>query len=378
MSWKPIDRVARTSPRPRGFTLVEMLVVIAIIGVLAALLIPAVYSAYVKAKEAALAVEIASLTNALEKYKGEKGDYPPSLGEGNYGNDLVWNQSVLRNHIIKAYPKIDPGELLLFRRLATHLSQSEALVFFLTLTRDDAKFPFFGASYPRRANITADLNDATFVPFTRDSTVSPPSQNSSVFGTSYVNASKYKNYGISFEENRLFEMTGAFDLDDVPSLVAKNCKASVYIYVDSRTYPLHFRDVDPSVMPSDATLHPITPVLASGEGTRDTNSSYADSTNVGSVVDVIRPYFADSLDPNQRYRFQNPETFQILAAGLDGKFSNSHTVFKRCPSKRAVAMSNGGNTHADAGLITLENWIDDRDNMTNFSGGKKLDDMPTQ
>lgn len=355
-----------------GFTLVEMLVVIAIIGVLAALLIPTIYSALGGAKTAALGVEVASISNAIEKYKSERGEYPPSLGEGNYENDTVWNTSVARLHIVNCYRNIDPGELLLFRRLANHLSQSEALVFFLTLTRDDARYPFFGASYPavRRANIVNDLSDPNFVPFTRDATQTPLSQASPVYpappnANAYANPSPYKNYGFNFDAARLLDMTGDNDLDDVPSYVGKFCKAAVYIYCDARTYNMHYRDLyNPSL--AAPYIPPYTALTASGEGT-------------GAVTaDQTRPYFADQQVANGPFNFQNAQTFQVIAAGLDGRFTNSLTgpyALKRLPSKRAITFSNGGANHTDAGIIPLDYWLDDRDNVANFSGGKKLDDL---
>src|SRR5687768_8112607 len=66
--------------RSRGFTLVEMLVVIAIIVILMALLIPVTMGVISRARNAAIAVEIRELKVALEKYKETHGDYPPSMG----------------------------------------------------------------------------------------------------------------------------------------------------------------------------------------------------------------------------------------------------------------------------------------------------------
>src|SRR5213075_1249213 len=93
----PKDR-PMSSRQSRGFTLTEMLVVIAIIAVLAGLLLPAVMIAIRTARNTAIGLEIKQLDTALEAYRLEKGDYPPNFR----------NIDVVRRHITKCYPRIDP------------------------------------------------------------------------------------------------------------------------------------------------------------------------------------------------------------------------------------------------------------------------------
>ena len=62
---------------PRGFTLVEMLVVIAIIGILAAFLVVAVSGALWKAKQTKIKMEVNQLASAMETFKSKYGSYPP-------------------------------------------------------------------------------------------------------------------------------------------------------------------------------------------------------------------------------------------------------------------------------------------------------------
>ena len=68
---------APTLPQRGGFTLVELLVVITIIGVLAALIVPSVFQARVSAKNAAIKAEIDMLHMAIMNYKNEYGSFPP-------------------------------------------------------------------------------------------------------------------------------------------------------------------------------------------------------------------------------------------------------------------------------------------------------------
>ena len=63
---------------PRGFTLVELLVVILILAILIALLLPALNGALRTAKNAAVGGEINQLAQALASFKAKYGDYPPS------------------------------------------------------------------------------------------------------------------------------------------------------------------------------------------------------------------------------------------------------------------------------------------------------------
>ncbi len=81
--WKPrseprtTDHGPRTTRR-RGFTMIELLMVIIIIGILMALLLPAIQSAMRTARNAAVSSEINQLAQALENFKSRYGDYPPS------------------------------------------------------------------------------------------------------------------------------------------------------------------------------------------------------------------------------------------------------------------------------------------------------------
>ena len=66
--------IARRSSR--GFTLLELMVVIVIIGVLAALIAPSVLSRVGQAKVTAAQTDISTIMNALKTYKLDNGRYP--------------------------------------------------------------------------------------------------------------------------------------------------------------------------------------------------------------------------------------------------------------------------------------------------------------
>ncbi len=64
--------------RPRGFTLVELMVVMLVLAVLIALLLPALNGALRTSRNAAVGSEINQLAQALNAFKAKYGDYPPS------------------------------------------------------------------------------------------------------------------------------------------------------------------------------------------------------------------------------------------------------------------------------------------------------------
>lgn len=74
----PIER----PPRPTGFTMVELLVVVAVIGVLAALLFPSLSSARHAAERARTRLRFGQWVIAVEAFRSEYGAYPVFASDG--------------------------------------------------------------------------------------------------------------------------------------------------------------------------------------------------------------------------------------------------------------------------------------------------------
>lgn len=63
----------------RGFTLLELIVVIAIIGILATIAMPAMKDMPRRANEAVLKTNLRTMRDVIDQFYGDKGHYPPSL-----------------------------------------------------------------------------------------------------------------------------------------------------------------------------------------------------------------------------------------------------------------------------------------------------------
>ena len=73
---------ARPAAPPRaGFTLVELLVVLAVVGLLLSLAMPRYFDSVERAREAALKHDLAVMRDAIDKHLADTGRYPGSLDE---------------------------------------------------------------------------------------------------------------------------------------------------------------------------------------------------------------------------------------------------------------------------------------------------------
>jgi len=83
----------------RGFSLVEVLIVIAVLGILAAIVVPEYQDQTEKAKESAAKDNLRILRDAIERYAIEHNDVPP----GYMGNDpaAFANFNIFCNQLVK-------------------------------------------------------------------------------------------------------------------------------------------------------------------------------------------------------------------------------------------------------------------------------------
>ncbi|MDA0817937.1 MAG: prepilin-type N-terminal cleavage/methylation domain-containing protein [Planctomycetota bacterium] len=99
-------RTATGPHRRSGFTLVELLVVLLIVGMLAAILTPVVMQSLAKARNAAIKSEIDMLHMAIMNYKNEYGSFPPCID-----TPVGGGSGLVARHVQRLFPRAAPAVL---------------------------------------------------------------------------------------------------------------------------------------------------------------------------------------------------------------------------------------------------------------------------
>jgi prepilin-type N-terminal cleavage/methylation domain-containing protein len=312
----------------RAFSLVEMLVVIVIIGILAAILVPVTGQAIRSAKRTAIVTEMSDLSRAIEAYKLDRKGYFPDFTN--------WQAVIV--HLQRSFPRnnfnlnswVNPSQAPATRH-PRDLDAAEALVFWLSLTKNNPRNPITGQG-------------------------------------------ENKVY-YDFKAEQLTDLDG----DGWPEYVSKHATGAPYVYFDGRSLPVT-GGTAPNIGPAYAYAWAVYPSpYGSSAGpapfslARDLTTLPGAGTNPS--VGVVRPYrssimAADSkawpLDTASNTRqWIEPGKFQIIHPGLDNHFGfesmdNNVLRYKTFPAL---------NYYVDGTTLT-----EDFDNLTSFSDGRTIGD----
>lgn len=349
MKTSPVSR-----PQPsarRGFTLVELLAVIAILSILMAFLIPAVMNARRAARIVQVKTEMGNLDAAIATFKQEFGIEPPSRITLQ-PSGVPWtgwdpDSAAL---IQRMWPQFDPLNSGATWTSAVTLNGAECLVFFLGGVTDS-----YGAP----------------IGFSRNP--------ASPFSTS--GSSRIRPF-YQFSVDRLIDLNSNGFREYRDPLGATNIAPYVYFSsYDGSGYPFEIDDTPPTCgyfCGYDRTVTPPQPII---DQSCDTywycTDNWSDSSNSGLMM---RPYYttvpdiADSTNSSMTtppYRMQSqasnsrpqlPSGHQIICAGFDGRLgfgglSASDELIRR-------------DLNGDGDFLDLfEDRDVERDNITNFSNG---------
>jgi type II secretory pathway pseudopilin PulG len=319
---------------------VELLVVIGIIGLLAAIITPVVFRSLSTAKAAGVKAEIDMLHMALMNYKNEYGSLPPANMAGLWNGSSVNTNHPVYRHLQKLFPRLsEPTSGVQSPYLyMSQMSPAQALVFWLQGYFDDSQYPI--------------TNNATL---------------SSTF-TRAGSASGKRNKLFDFDETRLFAASVYYTAVSSPVVTPQSFsdRNSLTAGVFAREYPAYFPKLANASVPftyfsSNAYSTP----PSAGPVFQDLEYQAVD---VSGAITVAYPYFSSQASPNDSWAncHQNPDSFQLISGGADGTYGAARASFPGAlpfttygPS--GVAFGN------IPGLISLSGQDD---NITNFAAGR--------
>lgn len=416
---------APCAPRP-GFTLVELLVVITIIGILASLSSVFIFKGLSAAKQGRTAAEVTNLASAMEEFRRQYGDYPPSYLDQ---TDITARALMVR-FLAKAFPRCNPNVEVWYipwcntvqqttyypylQTDGTHvglwdpatganitiptadyvpLKPAQALVFWLTSISKDPVHPLSAATTDRVSFFDFDNSRITRLNATASST-------NSISGSGWT-VVPVTGSTPTWSQGPTPASAGSCPKNNPGSYLPKDGNQQGYVYFEARCYLFHalFLNVSGAYPPAPTATTPAPlnnpPIPYLSRSTPwDTNSNgVLDAGPTGTAVtyDVTTDNSFNILgaaNGSQSFTtFQslgvNPKSFQIIAAGLDNDFGAANTSTVTGVGAPPVSVSYNPNpgiySNTQSYNIYYKSYPDgqgydnitnaDDDNITNFSEG---------
>jgi prepilin-type N-terminal cleavage/methylation domain-containing protein len=293
----------------RGFTLVELLIVIVIIALLMGMLTLGIGAAIRRTQQAAVIMEIEQMSNGMQAYKDAHGSFPPSFAA--YDNPTNAYRALITRHLANAFPQYirdadEDGDHDYddFRQDVLDgtsdydtanfpdgldvntLDQAEALVFWL-------------GGFPSRTTesrlVGFSLNQRN--PFEND-TVQP----------------QRTTRHFAFETDRLRDLDEDGWLEYVPNLEPPTGEMSPYVYFDSATYTAWTAPGATILLASYPSDEPA--------AVRGGLTASAAATNIQQWGRCWPMWRVDPAEnPPDPAQWVNSDSFQIICAGEDGAYS---------------------------------------------------------
>lgn len=297
--------------RRLGFTLVELLVVITILGMLMALVTLGVGKAIDAARQAKITTDLSQLDSALVTYKTDRNDFPPTLfpvgasfnasGTVNQANAAeVYNQVRFNRHVRQAFPRYrggDPytafGNLvrgLNTQKLAANPPDTVQLDIY-RLDPAESLVVWLGGISDINGTLQQLSGSNKLIGFSSD-----PASPFGVYNAGNNTLTAFvqpKGLIYAFDPQRLVDRDGDGWLEYAVDFRADKAEMPGYAYFDYRGYE----------RPDAAGVLQI--------------NTYTPSPIHGFAM----PYASGISASNARI-WMNPQKFQLVAAGLDGVFSN--------------------------------------------------------